>query len=161
MPLQISQKGKAFGDLLEGYTISFIPKWNSLVIHKFLNLYFCFILTKKNGNETKKNASVRFVFTLFFLNSQTVPLNEKLKGVCFQGRLDIDCDSEDVMVKTVVMGSSTHQANKLVAEGGSLYGINHKHVLTLLATTYDGSSPMMIYSYCSPGTEFNSLERGH
>ncbi|XP_023348429.1 tyrosine-protein kinase Dnt [Eurytemora carolleeae] len=88
-------------------------------------------------------------------------LQEGTFGRIYQGRLDIDCDSEDVIVKTVVMGSSTHQANKLVAEGGSLYGINHKHVLTLLATTYDGSSPMMIYSYCSPGNLKRWLSSSH
>ena len=39
----------------------------------------------------------------------------------------------------------------VVNEGSSLYSINQKHVLTLVATTYDGSSPMMIYPYCCPG----------
>jgi RYK receptor-like tyrosine kinase len=88
-------------------------------------------------------------------------LQEGTFGRIYQGRLDIDCDSEDVMVKTVVMGSSSHQANKLVNEGGSLYGINQKHVLTLLATTYDGSSPMMIYSYCAPGNLKRWLSSAH
>ena len=48
-----------------------------------------------------------------------------------------------------------------VTEGGSLYGINQKHVLTLLATTYDGSSPMMIYTYCSPGNLKRWLSSSH
>ena len=40
-------------------------------------------------------------------------LHEGTFGRIYQGRLDIDCDSEDVMVKTVVMGSSPHQTDKL------------------------------------------------
>jgi len=68
-------------------------------------------------------------------------------GRVYQGRLG----SRDVMVKTVVMGSSEAQAVKLVTEGSSLYPASHKHVLSLLATTCDGSSPMLIYEYLSPG----------
>ena len=39
----------------------------------------------------------------------------------------------------------------LVSESSRLYGLTHKHVLPLLATTSDGSSPMMIYAYTNPG----------
>lgn len=55
------------------------------------------------------------------------------------------------MVKTVVMGSSNQQTSNLVSESERLYGLTHKHVLPLVATTADGSSPMMIYAYTSPG----------
>jgi len=88
-------------------------------------------------------------------------LQEGTFGRIYQGRLDIDCDSEDVMVKTVVMGSSSQQTNKLVEEGSSLYSINHKHILSLIATTYDGSSPMMIYSYAYPGNLKKWLVSSH
>ena len=37
-----------------------------------------------------------------------------------QGRLEIDCDAEDVMVKTVIMGSSTPQINKLGKQNNNL-----------------------------------------
>ena len=60
-------------------------------------------------------------------------------------------DTQDVMVKTIVMGSSEAQAVKLVTEGSLLYPASHRGVLPLLATTSDGSSPMMIYQYLSPG----------
>jgi len=88
-------------------------------------------------------------------------LHEGTFGRIYQGRLDIDCDSEDVMVKTVVMGSSPHQTDKLVREGSQLYGINQKHVLALAATTYDGSSPMMIYPYSYPGNLKRWLQTSH
>ena len=68
-------------------------------------------------------------------------------GRVYQGRLG----SRDVMVKTVVMGCSESQAVKLVTEGSSLYPASHSHILSLLATTCDGSSPMLIYEYLSPG----------
>lgn len=68
-------------------------------------------------------------------------------GRVYQGRLG----SRDVMVKTVVMGSSEAQAVKLVTEGSSLYPASHKYVLGLLATTCDGSSPMLIYEDLQPG----------
>ena len=68
-------------------------------------------------------------------------------GRVYQGRLG----ARDVMVKTVVMGCSEAQAVKLVTEGSSLYPASHSHVLSLLATTCDGSSPMLIYEYLSPG----------
>jgi len=69
----------------------------------------------------------------------------------YQGRLSTLGDTQDVMVKTIVMGSSEAQAVKLVTEGSLLYPISHKHVVPLLATTSDGSSPMMIYQYLNPG----------
>ena len=48
-----------------------------------------------------------------------------------------------------------------VEEGSSLYSINHKHILSLIATTYDGSSPMMIYSYAYPGNLKKWLVSSH
>lgn len=72
-------------------------------------------------------------------------------GRVYQGRLTSAQDTQDVMVKTIVMGSSEAQAIKLVTEGSLLYPISHKHVVPLLATTSDGTSPMMIYQYLNPG----------
>jgi len=72
-------------------------------------------------------------------------------GRVYQGRLSTSQETQDVMVKTIVMGSSEAQAVKLVTEGSLLYPVSHKHVVPLLATTSDGSSPMMIYQYLNPG----------
>jgi len=72
-------------------------------------------------------------------------------GRVYQGRLTSGLETQDVMVKTIVMGSSEAQAIKLVTEGSLLYPISHKHVVPLLATTSDGTSPMMIYQYLNPG----------
>jgi len=72
-------------------------------------------------------------------------------GRVYQGRLTSAVETQDVMVKTIVMGSSEAQAVKLVTEGSLLYPASHKHVVPLLATTSDGSSPMMIYQYLNPG----------
>eukprot|EP00096_Caligus_rogercresseyi_P007213 TRINITY_DN25013_c0_g1_i1.p1 TRINITY_DN25013_c0_g1~~TRINITY_DN25013_c0_g1_i1.p1 ORF type:complete len:610 (-),score=158.18 TRINITY_DN25013_c0_g1_i1:1357-3120(-) len=65
----------------------------------------------------------------------------------------------DVMVKTVVSGSSGTQSSLLVTEGTSLFlnggastgGEVHVHVLGLLAATMDGTSPMLVYPYMSQG----------
>ena len=43
------------------------------------------------------------------------------------------------------------QASYLVQEGSLLHPLSHKHLVPLLATTYDGTSPMMIYPDYSPG----------
>jgi len=76
-------------------------------------------------------------------------------GRVYQGRLATrphgDLVNRDVMVKTIVMGSSQAQALKLVTEGSLLLSVSHKHVVPLLATTNDGTSPMMIYEYMNPG----------
>jgi len=72
-------------------------------------------------------------------------------GRVYQGRLTSSLETQDVMVKTIVMGSSEAQAVKLVTEGSLLYPVSHKHVVPLLATTSDGTSPMMIYQYLHPG----------
>ena len=74
-------------------------------------------------------------------------LMEGTFGRVYQGRLGL----RDVIVKTIVMGSSEAQAVKLINDGSLLYPVQHKHVLPLLATTSDGSSPMMIYEYLQPG----------
>ena len=72
-------------------------------------------------------------------------------GRVYQGRLVRgDCTS-DVMVKTIVTGSSRQQAEKLVTEGSLLASVKHKQLLPLVATTTDGSSPIMIYDFLSPG----------
>ena len=55
------------------------------------------------------------------------------------------------MVKTIAPGSSPLQASYLVQEGSLLHPLSHKHLVPLLATTYDGTSPMMIYPDYSPG----------
>jgi hypothetical protein len=39
----------------------------------------------------------------------------------------------------------------VVREGSLLYPASHKHLLSLLATTWDGSSPMLLYPYTEPG----------
>jgi len=79
-------------------------------------------------------------------------LMEGTFGRVYQGRLTLAVvGPRDVMVKTIVMGSSEAQAGKLVNDGSLLYPVNHKHVLPLLATTSDGTSPMMIYEYLHPG----------
>ena len=39
----------------------------------------------------------------------------------------------------------------IVGEGSLLYPLSQKHLLTLLATTWDGSSPMLLYPYTEPG----------
>jgi len=78
-------------------------------------------------------------------------LHEGTFGRIYQGRLDQHGNTKDVMVKTVMMGSSNHQSSNLVKESSHLYGITHRHVLPLVATTSDGSSPMRIYVYTSPG----------
>merc|ERR1719394_1212510 len=73
-------------------------------------------------------------------------------GRVYQGRLTLTgVGPRDVMVKTIIMGSSESQAVKLINDGSLLYPVSHKHVLPLLATTSDGTSPMMIYEYLHPG----------
>ncbi|CAB4068569.1 RYK [Lepeophtheirus salmonis] len=64
----------------------------------------------------------------------------------------------DVMVKTVVSGSSHTQSQLLVSEGTSLFlgassstGEVHRHILQLMASTMDGTSPMLVYPYMSQG----------
>ena len=79
-------------------------------------------------------------------------LMEGTFGRVYQGRLTSPGSGpRDVMVKTIVMGSSEAQAVKLINDGSLLYPVHHKHVLSLLATTSDGTSPMMIYEYLNPG----------
>lgn len=72
-------------------------------------------------------------------------------GRVYQGRLVRGDSTSDVMVKTIVTGSSRQQAEKLVTEGSLLASVKHKQLLPLLATTTDGSSPIMIYDFLSPG----------
>ena len=66
-------------------------------------------------------------------------------GRVYQGRLVRGDSTSDVMVKTIVTGSSRQQAEKLVTEGSLLASVKHKQLLSLVATTTDGSSPIMIY----------------
>ena len=72
-------------------------------------------------------------------------------GRVYQGRLTLGAGCRDVMVKTIVMGSSEAQAVKLITDGSLLWPVQHAMVLPLVATTSDGSSPMMIYEYLQPG----------
>jgi RYK receptor-like tyrosine kinase len=74
-------------------------------------------------------------------------------GRVYQGRLVTASPAGpvDVMVKTVVTGSSRAQAEKLVTEGSLLYPAAGRGVLAILATTSDGTSPIMIYEYLYPG----------
>ena len=72
-------------------------------------------------------------------------------GRVYQGRLVRGEVTSDVMVKTIVTGSSRQQAEKLVTEGSLLGSVKHKQLLPLVATTTDGSSPIMIYDFLSPG----------
>ena len=88
-------------------------------------------------------------------------LMEGTFGRVYQGRLSVSGSSRDVMVKTVMMGSSESQAVKLINDGSLLYPVHHKHVLPLLATTSDGSSPMMIYEYLNPGNMKKWLTECH
>ena len=72
-------------------------------------------------------------------------------GRVYQGRLVRGDSTSDVMVKTIVTGSSRQQAEKLVTEGSLLASVKHKQLLSLMATTTDGTSPIMIYDFLSPG----------
>ena len=67
----------------------------------------------------------------------------------------------DIIIKTVLSGSSQTQINLMVQEGVQLlmssktkYNSSHtssKHILVPIATTWDGTSPMLIYQYPSHG----------
>ena len=66
----------------------------------------------------------------------------------------------DIIIKTVLAGSSHTQSNLLVQEGVQLLTplsshrtstSSNKHILLPLATTWDGTSPMLIYPYPSHG----------
>ena len=75
-------------------------------------------------------------------------LQEGTFGRVYQSTLLNDDDQEeDVLVKTVVAGSSHTQSQVLIRDGTSLQGMVHHHVLTLLASTWDGTSPMLVYPY--------------
>jgi len=84
-------------------------------------------------------------------------IQEGTFGKVYQGRFknddleDISTDEEDVMIKTVMSWSSSTQSQLLVIDGVKLAGLNHKHILSPWAMTWDGSSPMFIYPYVSQG----------
>ncbi len=59
--------------------------------------------------------------------------------------LNSDDQKEDVLVKTVVSGASMSQSRLLITEATSLHACVHHHVQTLLAATWDGTSPMLVY----------------
>jgi len=82
-------------------------------------------------------------------------------GRIYQGRLARAEGSVDVMVKTIVTGSSRAQADKLVREGSLLHPAPHRQLLAILASTSDGSSPIMIYEYLSPGNLKKWLQSCH
>eukprot|EP00094_Tigriopus_californicus_P003572 TCALIF_03435-PA protein Name:"Similar to dnt Tyrosine-protein kinase Dnt (Drosophila melanogaster)" AED:0.21 eAED:0.21 QI:0/0/0/0.71/1/1/7/0/583 len=80
-------------------------------------------------------------------------LQEGTFGRVYQGTL-LTADAEpeiDVVVKTVVAGSSASQCALLIKEGVALQGIANNHVHTLIATTFDGTSPMLVYPYLCHG----------
>ena len=74
-----------------------------------------------------------------------------------------DLTSEiDIIIKTVLSGSSQTQINLMVQEGvqlllsskpktSSSHISSSKHILVPMATTWDGTSPMLIYQYPSHG----------
>lgn len=80
-------------------------------------------------------------------------LQEGTFGKVYQGTLeDPDrAEDQDVMIKTVMTYCSANQSELLVLEGVRLFGLTHRHILTPLAATWDGSSPMIIYPYASQG----------
>jgi len=84
-------------------------------------------------------------------------IQEGTFGKVYQGRFknedieDIITDEEDVMIKTVMSWSSSTQSQLLVIDGVKLAGLNHKHILSPWAMTWDGTSPMFIYPYASQG----------
>ena len=79
-------------------------------------------------------------------------LMEGTFGRVYQSRLTLPVVGPiDVMVKTIVPCGHEGQAEKLINDGSLLSSSPHKHVLPLLATTSDGTSPMMIYEYLHPG----------
>ena len=68
----------------------------------------------------------------------------------------------DIIIKTVLSGSSQTQINLMVQEGVQLLAtskakttsnkkFSSKHILIPIATTLDGTSPMLIYHYPSHG----------
>ena len=54
-------------------------------------------------------------------------------------------------MKTVVAGSSEAQSQIMITEGTSLHGIVQQHVQRILAATWDGTSPMLVYPYAKHG----------
>ena len=69
----------------------------------------------------------------------------------FQSTLLNDEEEEDVLVKTVVAGSSETQSQIMISEGTSLHGLMQQHLQTILAATWDGTSPMLVYPYAKHG----------
>ena len=67
----------------------------------------------------------------------------------------------DIIIKTVLSGSSPTQSNLLVQEGvqlltpssksSSIHLSSSRHILLPIATTWDGTSPMLVYPYPSHG----------
>ena len=68
----------------------------------------------------------------------------------FQSTL-LNDEEEDVLVKTVVAGSSETQSQIMISEGTSLHGLIQQHLQTILAATWDGTSPMLVYPYAKHG----------
>ena len=54
-------------------------------------------------------------------------------------------------MKTVVAGSSETQSQIMISEGTSLHGLIQQHLQTILAATWDGTSPMLVYPYAKLG----------
>ena len=68
----------------------------------------------------------------------------------FQGTF-LNDEEEDVLVKTVVAGSSEAQSHIMISEGTSLHSLMQQHIQTILAATWDGTSPMLVYPYSKHG----------
>ena len=69
----------------------------------------------------------------------------------FQSTLLTDDGEKDVLVKTVVSGSSEAQRQIMISEGASLHGLFQQHLHTIFAATWDGTSPMLVYPYAKHG----------
>jgi len=78
-------------------------------------------------------------------------LQEGTFGRVYQSTLLNDDEEEDVLVKTVVAGSSETQSQIMISEGTSLHGLIQQHLQTILAATWDGTSPMLVYPYAKLG----------
>lgn len=78
-------------------------------------------------------------------------LQEGTFGRVYQSTLLTDDGEEDVLVKTVVSGSSEAQRQIMISEGTSLHGLFQQHLHTIFKATWDGTSPMLVYPYAKHG----------
>lgn len=67
-----------------------------------------------------------------------------------------DSSEQDVLVKTVTEHASQIQVSLLLHEGMTMYGLNHRHVLTVLGVSIeDHTSPFLIY----PLTGYTNMKK--